>query len=331
LTTNTDAVVVSVLVDAQRESAAPLMGAGRCALRGMRSAQVVAPGDVSVRLGATASLTLASAKAADVCAEQVAGVASPSVVRVGGARVVGSRLVREALADVEVAEAMGGRELLGDLAGQAEVERVWVERVGAERVGVEDGLAELIERSARAGAAVFGATALVAGVEENRVLLEQIGADFGRCAHVLDAVEDLEVDRRRGDFNPLIATGTSVEAAREDCVRWVNAIGVAVGRLRLRDDRLVRMLIVGGLDRALTRVFGHQHDAVFTSPGDGRRPTRPPFYKRVLPWMGVYCTGYALCAAHTNPCTGRQHQAGCDGLSCCDCCECCEACDGCDC
>jgi hypothetical protein len=320
LTTNTDAVVVSVLVDAQRESAAPLVGAGPCALRGMRSAQVIAPADVSVRLGATASLTLASAKAADVRAEQVAGVASPSLVRVGGARVAGRRLVREALADMEVSEAIGGRELLVDLAGQAEVERAGAEGGGS--------LAELIERSARAGAAVFAATAQVAGAEENRVLLEQIGADFGRCAHVLDAVEDLEEDRRRGDFNPLIATGTSVEAAREDCVRWVRAIGVAVGRLRLRDDRLVRLLIVGGLDRALTRVFGHQHDAVFTSPGQPHRPPhRPPlpaFHKRILPWMGVYCTGYACCADHTNPCNGRRHQASCKGCDCCECCDCCD-------
>jgi hypothetical protein len=103
---------------------------------------------------------------------------------------------------------------------------------------------------------------------------------------------------------------------------------VAVGMLRLRDDRLVQMLIVGGLDRAMNRVFGHDHDAVFTSPGQPQRPPNhpplPAFHKRVLPWMGVYCTGYACCADHTNPCNGRRHQAGCKGCDCCDACNCCD-------
>jgi hypothetical protein len=282
----------------------------------MRTAQVIAPADVSVRLGATASLTLASAKAADVVAERVWGVAGPSVARTGGARAVGPVLRRRALADGQVSAVIGGGGLLEVLAGQAEVERG-----GAS-------LDEITERAARAGAAVFAATADLAGAPDNRGLLEQIGADFGRCAHVLDAVEDLERDRRRGDFNPLVATGTSVEAAREDCVRLVRAIGVAVGRLRLRDDRLVQMLIVGGLDRAMNRVFGHDHDAVFTSPGQPQRPPNhpplPAFHKRVLPWMGVYCTGYACCADHTNPCNGRRHQAGCKGCDCCDACNCCD-------
>ena len=94
---------------------------------------------------------------------------------------------------------------------------------------------------------------------------------FGRCAHLLDAVEDLERDRAGGDFNPLIATGTSVEFARTECVRLVDAIRVALDGVRLRDDRLLRMLLIGGLNRALVRVFGSGPDAVFTSPGGGVR------------------------------------------------------------
>ncbi|PVY32767.1 DUF5685 family protein [Williamsia muralis] len=312
LTTNTDAVVVSVLVDAQRESAPELVSAGRCALRGMRGAQVVSASDVSVRLGATASLTLASAKAADVVAERAAGVASPSAVRAEGARWAEPRLRSRALADAPVSAAMGGGELLTQLGAQAQVESGSVS------------LVEITQNAASAGAAVFAATAELAGVPGNREVLAGIGRDFGRCAHLLDAVEDLERDRAGGDFNPLIATGTTVEFARTECVRLVDAIRVALDGVRLRDDRLLRMLLIGGLNRALVRVFGPDPDAVFTSPGQRRQPQLPPFYKRVLPWMGVYCTGYACCADHTNPCNGRRHQAACNGCDCCNVCDCCD-------
>lgn len=315
LTTNTDAIMISVLVDAQRESASKTVSAGPCALRGMRGAQVIAPAELSVRLGATTSLTLASAKASDVLAEQEVGLSAPSALRARGARVAGSLLREKALSDTTVAAAIGNRALLDDLAGQAAIEKG-----GAS-------LAEITDGSARAAAAVFAATAELAGVPENQAVLEQIGADFGRCAHLLDAVEDLEKDAKTGAFNPLTATGTSVDAVWEDCRRLVRAIRTATDRLILRDDRLLRMLLLGGLERAVTNVFGHRTDAVFTAPGAPRRPPNlPPFHKRILPWMGVYCTGYACCAAHTNPCNGKRHQAGCQGCDCCDC-DCCD----CDC
>lgn len=312
LTTNTDAIVISILVDAQRESPSEMVSAGPCPLRGMRTAQVIAPAELSVRLGATTSLTLASAKASDVSAEQEVGLAAPSVLRSRGARFVGPRLREKALADTTVAAAIGGRQLLDGLAGQAALEKG-----GAS-------LHEITDGTARAAAAVFAATAELAGVPENRALLEQIGADFGRCAHLLDAVEDLDRDTGAGDFNPLTATGTTIDMAWEDCRRLVRAIRGAADGLVLRDDRLLRMLLLGGLDRAINNVFGHRTDAVFTAPGaPRRRPELPPFHKRILPWMGVYCTGYACCAAHTNPCNGKRHQAGCQGCDCCDC-DCCD-------
>ncbi|HEY9313462.1 DUF5685 family protein [Williamsia sp.] len=317
LVTNTDAVVVSILVDAQRDSVARTVTAGPCALRGMRTAQVIAPGELSVRLGAITSLTLASAKAADVLAEQATGLAASSRLRARGARVAGPRLRREALADAAVSSAIGCPDLLDDLSAQAEVEM---------RASTLD---EITDRSARAAAAVFAATAELAGVPENREVLRLIGSDFGRCAHLLDAVIDLEKDGKTGDFNPLLATGTSVDAVRDDCRRLLAAIRSRIGGVRLRDDRLVTRLLVGGLDHAITDAFGHHPEAVFTSPGSPpHRPPLPPFHKRILPWAGVYCTGYACCADHTNPCNGKRHQSGakgcCNNVDCCDCCDCCD-------
>ncbi|MFZ2239873.1 MAG: DUF5685 family protein, partial [Gordonia amarae] len=70
LTTNTDAIMVSVLTAAQSPAPTATTGVGRCPLRGMRTATVVAADDPGIRLATTTSLTLAAAKAADVVDEQ---------------------------------------------------------------------------------------------------------------------------------------------------------------------------------------------------------------------------------------------------------------------
>ncbi|WP_433196571.1 DUF5685 family protein [Nocardia sp. CA-107356] len=66
---------------------------------------------------------------------------------------------------------------------------------------------------------------------------------------------------------------------------------------------------------------------------DFRKPPRRPGIGAALAIVfGVYCTGYACCADHTNPCNGHRKEAWikkCDCGDCCDCCDC--SCDGCDC
>ena len=81
LTTNTDAAMVSILVAAQRNTTLSTTRAGRCPLRGMKSAEVVAVGDPGLRLATGVSLTLAAGKAADIVEEQRSGLAPPSRVR----------------------------------------------------------------------------------------------------------------------------------------------------------------------------------------------------------------------------------------------------------
>src|SRR6516165_6087386 len=63
LATNYDGLVISVLAEAQADGAPERRTAGRCALRGMRKADV-AIGDCT-RLAATVSLVLAAAKLRD--------------------------------------------------------------------------------------------------------------------------------------------------------------------------------------------------------------------------------------------------------------------------
>ena len=71
--TNTDAVVLTMLTEAQQPRSARRTAAGPCPLRGMRRAEVAAAGSPGVRLAATASLLLGAAKVADRVADGEAG------------------------------------------------------------------------------------------------------------------------------------------------------------------------------------------------------------------------------------------------------------------
>ncbi|WP_420124089.1 DUF5685 family protein [Nakamurella sp.] len=375
--TNTDAIALSVLTEAQQVRPAARRTAGPCALRGMRTAQVLPSGSAPTRLGATASLTLAAAKAQDLRAEHAHHLGLPTWrTRAGSA--LAEPLRRRALADAPMARALHAPDALDRLARQGEVE-------AAVRPG--DPVLLVTEPTAEATAAIFAASAAVAGRAENEPALRELGAAFGTLAHLLDAVTDLDDDRRTGSFNPITATGTPLEQVRRECRRLVHRIRRAFDRLTLTDGRLARALLVDGTHAALHRAFepgtatcrtdlraaatagapgggqpgGAPPDPTAPGPADpygpgpaGPRwpgapdslpdkppveppqPPKPPFWPNLLPWIAVYCTGYACCASHENPCTGKQHAAGCSGCdgSCCDCADCCNCCDGdccCDC
>jgi hypothetical protein len=354
--TNTDAVLVSVLVEAQLPAGAARTTAGPCPLRGMRTAAVVPAGAAAARLGATASLTLAAAKAADVVGERTHGMA-PGAFRARAAGAMRQPLRRAALADRSMAEAVGVVELLTDLSGQAELEA---------RVRSGDPLAMVTAPTARACARVFATAAVVADRPVNEAPLRAIGAAFGELAHLLDAVDDLDEDRRRGAFNPVLVTGTPLPEVRRHCRALVRTIRERFDELELTDGRLARAVLVDGTRSAVHRAFGAgstcattrsaqpdpspprpdspPHEAPDAPAPDAPMPDAPPkppqprpFLQALLPWIGVYCTGYACCADHENPCTGRQHSAGCgsctgcDGCgSCCECGDCCCDCGCCD-
>ena len=375
--TNTDAVMLSVLVEAQQDTVAARSTAGPCPLRGMRTARVVPADAVAARLGATASLTLAAAKAGDVRAERDHQLA-PWSLRNRAVGAMAGPLRRGALADSPMASTVDVLDVLDDLSAQGELES---------RIRPGDSVLTATAPTARAAGRIFAASAEVAGRPENVPALREIGEAFGTLAHLIDAVEDLDADRRNGAFNPIIATGTPLSTVRRECTSLVRKIRSSFGSLILSDGRLVRALLVDGTHTAMHRAFGSttsttcatpagRADAVDLgypgqqppappggppepppdappdwpgsadpaapqwpgppgpdSPPPPKDPPRPPFWPSVLPWIGVYCTGYACCASHQNPCTGRQHSAGCSGADggCCDCCDCCDCDDGCCC
>ncbi len=368
--TNTDAVLLSVLVEAQQAGDVERSTAGPCPLRGMRTAQVVPAGAVAARLGATVSMTLAAAKARDVHVEREHRLA-PTTVKDRAVGALAGPLRRGALADAGMADAVHARDVLDDLARQGALET-------AVRPG--DPVLAVTAPSSRAAGRIFASSAVLAGRPENKVPLREIGQAFGSLAHLLDAVDDLEADRRSGSFNPIVASGSTLTEVRHECALLVRRIRATFDTLTLRDGRLARALLVDGTHAAVRTAFrsqggGHSHCSSAAgrtehlghpgeqppspppAPPDQDPPVgdpppyptpdlppappkgtpakdlpRPPFWPNVLPWIGVYCTGFACCASHPNPCTGKRHQAGCSGGDWCSSCDCGDdCCCDCDC
>lgn len=264
--TNYDGLVVSVLAAAQSERCAGTRTAGPCPLRGMRRADV-AEGE-GARLAAVVSLLLASAKISDHVADGDGVYARPGVRT--AARRAAARWGAGALAAGEGLGFDGSA-----LAAVADRQRE-AEAAAAEGTDV----LQVTRPTEEATGEAFAHTALLAERPGNAAPLREAGRLFGRVAHLLDAVEDLEEDRRTGAWNPLAATGTPVERARGLCDDAVLGVSLALREAEFTDDRLVHALLVHELRRAVERTFshagypgqvpGHPHD-----PGHQQYPGHP--------------------------------------------------------
>ncbi len=318
LVTNYDGLLVSVLVEAQSPELSPRRKAGPCALRGMRTAEVVTARAQGARLAAAASLLLAAGKTRDHVADGDGPYARGLVAAAAGR-----------MADRW--DAAGGRS--GAAVGfDPAVLRDAVARQPALEAAPGLGLLDLTEPTETAVAAVFAHTAVLAGREANAEALAEAGRFFGRLAHLLDAVEDLAADEEAGAYNPLPATGTTLAEARRHADDALHGLRLALADLELERPRLVRALLDREAGRSVERAF-----AGSVNLAKGPRPPRPG-------WPIPCFTGSLVCATcgifqpewsehHGDSCDDRcwctRHADGCDG-SCCDCCDCCD-CDCCDC
>ncbi|MFE6222575.1 DUF5685 family protein [Streptomyces sp. NPDC057854] len=263
--TNYDGLIVSVLTEAQSERTGDWRrGAGPCPLRGMRSADV-AQGE-GARLAATVSLVLAAAKIRDHVADGDGLVARRPVA------LAARRIAR----GWDRAGAAGGERLgfdtavLLDAVGrQPEIERA---------TGPGGSLLAVTEPTETATAAAFAHTAVLTARPGNAEPLAEAGRLFGRLAHLLDAVEDLDADRAAGAWNPITVTGASRAEVRRLCDDAVHGIRLALADADFVDDRLVRALLGVELERAVDRAFDHRH-----RHHQHRRPAPGP---RMLPWLG---------------------------------------------
>ncbi|WP_280300364.1 DUF5685 family protein [Nocardia neocaledoniensis] len=386
--TNTDAIVLSVLTEAQAGGAESRTSAGPCPLRGMRRASVVAANAPGVQLAATASLLLGAAKIGDHVDDGDAGrlarrpmrrmsanwsaAAQAQADRIGlDVRPLLAAIASQSALEARAAEGVSvmprpqpgptGRMLVepGAEAPSAGPDRddQSVERVAAGGQRLGSGVTRLVTLDELTGptqlcaATLFGHTATLAGRPENVAALEEIGRHVGRIAHLADAIEDRERDRLRGRFNPLEATGTDMPKAYELLRESESRIRAAAAEAELDQLPAVRWALLdplAGLLRQLGRglgiAVGHacrtspvaQQHSPYQFPAPPQRPNRPGPFKAAGLILGVYCTGVACCAEHTNPCTGETKKSwneryGCDCSGCGDCCDCCSCCgeDGC--
>lgn len=338
--TNYDGLIVSVLVEAQAGwTEDGRRTAGPCPLRAMRTAPV-AKGE-GARLAAAVSLVLASAKMRDHMADGDGLLARRPVA--AAARTVARRWDR--------AGAVTGSGLGFDTA-------VLVDAVGRQ-AGVEaaagpgTSLLTVTEPTETATAAAFGHTAVLAGRPGNRAPLEEAGRLFGRLAHLLDAVEDLDADAAAGAWNPLTATGTSVDEARRLCDDAVHGVRLALRDVEFADGALAHVLLAHELRRSVDRAFGASC-AHHPGPGGPGGPVQSPWLTPGPPhqpgprrgllagcavFAGLCCTCQICCRDHyDDPWSGKRREGWCSNCDCsgCDCgcgdgcccdCDCC----GCDC
>ncbi|MFG1790454.1 DUF5685 family protein [Nocardia sp. NPDC049149] len=356
-TTNVDA-----LTEAQRSGDPSRTTAGRCALRGMQRASVATADSPGVQLATTASLLLASAKIRDHVADGDARALARTPMAKAAARWAGQ--ARESAQriglDVEpLVAALGAQTQLeaAALAGASTIRvpeplaasRFWREAMSDDA----EPLAWTTAPTQLCASEFFAHTAVLADRPDNIDALRAAGWQFGRIAHLADAVQDYEQDQARGRFNPLAATGTSMPQAY-DLLRESNSrLHEAVAAAELDQVPTVRWMLLDPLASALRKlghgigsVVGHacnvSHErADVRLDSRDTRHRRPGLSESLTLILGSYCTGYACCAEHTSPCTGERKEpwinkcdcsscdcsgcdCGCGDGGCCDCCGCCD-------
>lgn len=331
--TNYDGLVISALVEAQTPAAGARRTAGPCPLRGMRTAPV-AQGD-GARLAAAVSLVLASAKINDHVADRD-GVFGRRGVS-GVAQRVAGRWARQG-ASTGSSIGFDTAVLLDAVAAQPAVES---------SLGLGGSVLDATAPTESATAAAFAHTAIVSGIPANSAPLAEAGRMFGRIAHLVDAVEDLEEDRATGAWNPLLATGTTLEEARRLCDDAVLGVRLALKEATFTDGKLVHVLLAHELDHAIQRAFGDLHGHQAPQEEKSGKHSDKPWKLHERSWgascaiaIGLFCSCQYCCAdPFYDPWTGEPkegwlHRFGCDCCSsCCDsgCGDCCNCCDGCDC
>lgn len=293
LATSYDGLLLSVLVEDVASGDLDHRTAGPCPLRALRPARVVASTAAAAQLAASVSLLLAAAKVAD----HIDDGQSPRLLRPLARRweASGRRLAS--------AVGLDPGSVLDPVAAQADLEAV----------NGRD-LASYTAPTATATSAAFAHAADLAGRPGARPALAAAGAAFGRLAHLIDAVEDEAGDRRAGRFNPLVASGTSLTAARAVAEGCVTSLRHGLEAAGLTAAHLAHRLLVHEGRHAVTRAF------------DGAGRAGP---------LGCQLLPCSTCAQAPPGRRFRRRRGGdgcCDGVTCCCCCcpaDCCDCCDCC--
>ncbi|QIS16615.1 DUF5685 family protein [Nocardia arthritidis] len=299
--TNTDAILLSVLTEAQLREPVSRTQAGRCALRGMQRASVATPGSPGVMLAATASLLLGAAKIRDHVddgdtsrltgrpmtrisnrwAERARAQAAlidldvkPLIAAINSQYHLEQRAMRARSASVSGAIGVLERQTHADLpwsdgdatsdGTRADVpsRRDRIADLGDGRSGIPT-LDELTAPTQLCAAELFAHTAVLARRPENVDALREAGRHFGRIAHLADAVEDYDADLARGRFNPLAATGTAIPEAHDLLRQSNSSLRSSIAAAGLQHVPTVRWMLLDPL-RAVVHRLGRGIGAVST-------------------------------------------------------------------
>lgn len=345
LTTNYDALALSVLVEAQQGDDADSRNAGPCALRGMRRQRIATGG--GPRLAATASLLLASAKIRDHVEDGDGLAAKPGARGIAG--LTADRLRAKAAAIGESIE-LDTAPLFAMIEGQRAVE------AGS---GPGTPLTAVTAPTEAATAELFAHAAFIGGRPENAAAFRTAGAAFGRLAHLLDAADDFEEDAERGAWNPLAATGSRIEDARSLAKGALSDMKRALDSAVIIDATLTELLLDRYARHAFTKTFGatcstHQasHETAerrgYRERRDYRRdrryerrsrydhghyrPEPRNFFAGLCAFTVLCCTCQMCCREeYEGPWSRLRREGCCHKCECCDCCPCDGDCCGCGC
>lgn len=322
--TNVDAVLLSVMVEAQREAPLGRRDVGPCPLRAMQPASVITPAEGAMAHSAGMSLAAAAMKIRDHALDGDGAVGRVPATAVRLSR----RWERDGRAD--------GRRAGFDLS-------VLDDAVVVSEARERDRTLSFVDWSGPTEdvvAAAFAHTAVLAGVDENHALLDRIGRMFARITYLVDAVEDEADDIAAGRFNPLVTEfpdpAERLAAAQQLFEAAFASLVAAFDQLTLVRPDLARHLLVDQLGRRARSALGlggASSCSVGANRGARHRGHGP---------MGAFVTvsaGVGAWALASLPLFGRrrrqqkqQEPPDCD--CCCDCCcegDCCDCCGDCDC
>lgn len=339
LTTNYDALALSVLVEAQQGDDADSRNAGPCALRGMKRQRVAIGG--GPRLAAAASLVLASAKIRDHVEDGDGFAAKPGARGIAG--LTADRLRAKATAIGDSID-LDTASLFAMIEGQREIE------AGS---GPGTPLTAVTAPTEAATAELFAHAAFIGGRPENAEAFRTAGAAFGRLAHLLDAADDFEEDAERGAWNPLAVTGSSILDARSLAKGALADMKRALDSAVIVDATLTELLLDRYARHAFTKTFGATCSTHQTAERRGYRerrdyrrdrryerrsrydhghyrPAPRNFFAGLCAFSVVCCTCQMCCREEYEGPWSRQPREGCcrDACDCCDC-ECCQCCQCC--
>ncbi len=308
IVTNYDGILISALVEAQTDQEPQRRKAGPCPLRGMRTASVVR--GEAARLAATVSLLLASSKLDDHVADGD-GLFARKPVALGARAVARKWAGRAKNSSTELGLDAG--ILLDAVAQQSSIE------------ARATSLTEVTVPAEIATAAAFAHTAVIAGRPGNAEPLAEAGRLFGRIAHLVDAIEDRDKDRRDNKWNPITGTGSTVAQARQLALDAHHGLKLALSEVSFTDSRLVHALLVHELEHTLS------HNVLW--PEVEHPPREHGFFAGTCLATWMCCTCQVCCRKEfPGPYSGKRYGGTCrEGCNCnCDG-NCCTACDCCCC